>query len=310
MPEICEIVKTSQYLLTDLKGLIIVNCKVLSGKYLNKKKIKGINLIGKSSPLKIIDINSKGKFMWFELKSIKNNETIYIMNGFGMSGEWTYDKTSNSRFSIDIKHKITDKDKITLYFTDPRNFGNIEITNDINVINKKLTSLGRDLLKTNFSEAMFNTWIKEFLDRKENNKNIPIYEVLMHQEKNKGIGSGLGNYLTPEILYMAKISPLRHIGSLKKIEINRLSKAIKYILKLCYANNKIGYMVLFEDFNNKHKEGIKKKIYPNYHSRTNIKNNEFEFKVYEQKTDPLGNPVKKVEIIKDRFAHWVPAIQK
>src|SRR5690606_16237701 len=97
---------------------------------------------------------------------------------------------------------------IKLYFNDVRNFGNMEITNNIEILNNKLNSLAPDFLKEDFTNNEFHQMIVSYVH--VNNKlsqarmNKEIVKVLMDQNS---IGSGIGNYLVAEILFKAKISP-------------------------------------------------------------------------------------------------------
>ena len=277
MPEVCEIVMTSQYLMTKLKNRYITDINILSGRYTHEN-IVGKNLINKYAPLKIINVNSKGKFMWFELLNEKDNKYIYILNTFGLSGSWLFKDNPSNRIKFSIENKDKTKTYV-LYFNDPRNFGTIKITDNIIDLNTKINKLSVDLLKTEFSDDEFLDWVNNF-----KSKDKEIIKILMTQEVNKGIGSGLGNYLAPEILYHAKISPFRTISSLNNNEIINLAQSIRYILKLCYTNNKIGYMEHFKNFIEKHKLGIKSGKYPQYHKKVHINDNiEFQFSVYQKK---------------------------
>jgi formamidopyrimidine-DNA glycosylase len=307
MPEICEIVLTSQYLLSKLKNRYITSIQVLSGRYTHQK-LSGLELIKNNKPLKIINIDSKGKFMWFELES-ETGEKFYVMNTFGLTGMWEFEKGNSSRIKFQVTNNDNDK-KYNLYYTDDRNFGTIEITNDIKKLNKKLNMLAPDFLKTNFTLASFNNWIAVYMSKSKKRKTTQIVKLLSAQDVKNGIGSGLGNYLVPEILYRAKISPCREIGSLTKPEITELYKMIKYVLKLCYLSNTIGYMINLGDYIQKHKELVKKNKLPNYHPDVDIKNDNFEFLVYRQKKDKNNNPIVGDEIIKGRTTYWCPNIQK
>ena len=304
MPEVCEIVLTAHYLMTKLKNRFITDMQVLSGRYTHEN-MKGKELIDKLVPLKIINIDSKGKFLWFELFNEKLNKTIYMMNTFGLVGSWTFKEDNSNRVEFTVENK--DKSKIYhLYFRDPRNFGTLKIVDNVTELYKKIDKLAVDLLKTDFTVKQFMNWLDNY-----KYKDREIIKVLMNQEVNQGIGSGLGNYLAPEILYNAKISPFRTINSLTLDEKKNLANSVKYILKLCYFNNKIGYMVNFKNFIDKHKNGIKSGKFPDFHKNVKLGDNtEFEFSVYRQKKDPLGNDVKVDKIIKDRSTYWVPKVQK
>jgi DNA-formamidopyrimidine glycosylase len=295
MPEICEIIITVHFLLSKLKNKPINKIKVLSGRYIHQKI--DTKLFNNDTPLNIVEINSKGKFIWFKFKN--NEKIIYLLNTLGLTGAWSEEKNKSTR--IELIYSINKK----LYYNDARNFGTLTLTDDINLLNIKLNKLAPDLLKIEFT-------LKIFKERINNIKNTDkeIVKILMNQDFGKSIGSGIGNYLSAEILYKAKINPARYLSSLSEKEIKNLYNSIKYILKLCYANNKIGYMKLFPEFINKHIKKIKSAHYPNYLPEIDIKNNEFEFNVYQQKEDLYGNIVEIAKIIPGRSTFWVPKIQK
>lgn len=308
MPEGPEVTILSQFLLTKLKGRIIENIEILSGKY-KRNKIKNIDLL-KNNKYKIKDIDTKGKLMWFKLKNIKDSKYIYMTSHLGLTGEWNFENNKNDRIKITIGNEDNDK-KYTLYFNDDRNFGNIEIYDNVDEFNEKINELAPDALKTDFTDDEFIDMVNKYLKVSSKRKDQLIFKVLMNQNKKDGIISGLGNYLAPEILYDAQISPYRKIGSLTKTELQKLSHSIKYLIKLSYYNNTTGYMTNFGDFIDKHKNGIITGKYPTYHSNIKLKNNEeFQFKVYRQDTDPFGNKVEKDKTINNgRTTHWVPKVQ-
>jgi formamidopyrimidine-DNA glycosylase len=173
-----------------------------------------------------------------------------------------------------------------------RNFGTFKFTQDRNALEKKLAELTPDFLRDDFDLSPIQKY------------NSPIVKILMDQTK---VGSGLGNYLVPEILYRAKLSPHRLGSSLSNRDVENLTYWIKYITKLSYVDNHIGYMVNLED----EAETIKKK---DYHPEIKLKDKTFEFNVYRRKTDLKGNKVKAEVIIQSgknkRTTYWVPAVQK
>lgn len=298
MPEIVEVFLLTQYLQYFLKNKMIINIKILGGRY-SKSPMKGYELINKE-PLLINGIYSKGKFIWFELKE-KENE-IYILNTLGLDGGWSFIKTKNSHIEFTLEENIK------LYYCDKINFGTMEITNDISVLNKKLNKLGDDLLNS-FTEKEFRDRLY-ILTKKKHKGNIEIIKVLMNQNKD-GIGAGIGNYLSVEILYNAKISPYTTIidiyNNIQKC--NTLSKSIKYIIKLSLMTAYEGYI---DDFDPIIIDWIKKlrqsgKI--NIHPDIDINNSIFTYNVYQRKEDKNGNPIKKDKIINGRTTHWCPVIQ-
>ena len=322
MPESAEVTLTHLYLDTKLKNKWIQNISIIGGRYKRNSAIPGLNIFKKVLPLKIVCLNSCGKFMWFELED-KDHENYYILNTFGLSGRWSFEKDKNSNVLFEI---LDDKTKKTydLYFTDPRNFGTLQFTDKRKDLTDKLKKLAPDFLKTEFTEKEFYERYLTFLKKSKKRSEMPIIKILMGQQISNGLGSGLGNYLAPEILYRAKISPHRKLGDISKKEIYELLKQIKYVTKLCYLTNDTGYMVHLKEFADNRLDNVKKGIYPDYHPDIKIKKNEkFSYQVYQQKKDPLGNNVKAEIIIKSsknkkagktdketgRTTYWVPNVQ-
>ena len=251
-------------------------------------------------PLKVINIDSHGKFMWFQFENDR-----YLLNTFGLSGMWGFEKTKNSHIEFVFENNIF------VYYDDARNFGTFEYDDTQSAFNKKINKLAPDLLKTNFTKEQFVGWFNDFLSKSSRRKDMLIVKVLMNQNKTDGIGAGLGNYLVPEILYRCKISPHRKIGELTDTEIMNMAQIIKQVLKQCYIYNDTGYMEDIKDFVEQHYDGLQKGKYPDYHSEIKIaKGHKFMFFVYRQKVDFLGNKVIAEKIINNRTTYWVPTIQK
>lgn len=320
MPESAEVTLTHLYLDTKLKDKWITNIIVIGGRYKRHSGIKGFDIFSKNFPLEILKLNSWGKFMWFELEDI-NHKKYYILNTFGLSGRWSFEKDKNSNVQFEILDKETKK-TYDLYFIDPRNFGTLQFTDKKKDLADKLKKLAPDFLKTNFTEKEFYDRYMTFLKKSKKRQDMPIIKILMGQQISNGLGSGLGNYLAPEILYRAKISPHRKLKDLSKNDVYELSRQIKYVTKLCYLANDTGYMVHLKEFVNNQRYNVKKGIYPNYHPDVKIMDNEkFAYQVYQQEKDPYGNIVKAEVIIKSgkkqndtkesgRTTYWVPEVQK
>lgn len=313
MPEVVEVCLTSIWLISELKNAIISDIKVLNGRY-TRNPLPGLNLFKKASSYKIKNIESKGKFMWFDIKD-KNNKSLYILNKYGLSGEWGFQEKDHSNVEFTIK----EGDKIKkLYFTDQRNFGTLEITDKISRLNKELDKIADDFLKVPFTNDEFYSRVKNYVTT-DSRKKREVIKVLMDQSKKNGIGSGLGNYLSVSALYMAKISPYTSMEKISKSKVlsNRLSESIKYIVKLAFLTSNTGYFLDLdkgiEKFLKKLRSDISKndKHLYNFHPDIKIKKGDkFKFQVYGQEDDPFGNPVSADKIIPGRTTYWVPAVQK
>lgn len=279
MPEIAEVAITAEILKKYLLDKKLLALNYVSGRYI-KKDPSGYKKFIKNIPLTVKNIDSKGKFLWFELLDTDNN-SWYIWNTFGMSGMWSLKEPPYVRAIFSFGNVIT------AYYSDSRNFGTFKFSNSKEELDKKLSSLGTDFLKDDFSLKK----IKKY--------KIPIAKLLSDQKK---IGSGLGNYLIPEILYRAKISPHRLGTDMSKKDLKKLKYWIKYVVKLAYMDNHIGYMKNLEDETKKLKKH-------NYHPDIVLDGNTFKFLIYRQKKDPKGNKVKTDKINGERNTYWVPAVQ-
>ena len=298
MPEVSEIAVLVNYL-SNVINLNFESIEILSGKYLNKP-IKNIDKLKKNS--KLINISSKGKLLCFEF----DNDT-FLTSHLGLTGFWNYDSDENDRLTLTFSNKTK---KIILYYNDPRNFGNVEILNK-KEFNNKLNLLAMDALKYEYSFDDFQTNVTNYINKSKTRTKQPIYKVLMEQTKIKGIVSGLGNYLTPEILYDCHLSPYREIGNIKHDELKHLYYSIKYITKLSYYNNNTGYMTHFNNFIQVNKQNIDDGIFQNYHPDIKIGNSEeFKFKVYKQKQTPNGSTVQIDKQPNGRSLYWSPNEQK
>ena len=305
MPELCEVVLTAQYLSTKIINKYITNLKILKGKYTHKELI-GKDLLSKKT--KILNIDTKGKFMWFTLQNEETNKTFYMMNWFGLTGEWSFKTGASDRIVLDIEN---DDGKIyKLYYSDQRNFGILQFA-DLITLNKKINTLAPDYLKSNFTVNQFYDWFKQFLDKYPNKSDMKIVELLLEQDKDKGIGSGVGNYLSAEILYRAKISPYRLLKDMSVNDIKTLGETTARVVKMCYMTNITGYMKKMADFVEIHKEKVESGYFPDYHPDIPINSLEdFEFLVYQQKKDKFGNEVQADNIAVGRTTYWVKEVQK
>lgn len=316
MPEVVEVCITGQYLNHKLKNKSINNVSILGGRY-KRHTLHGLDYFKKNLPMKIKKIDTKGKFMWFELET-KDGNDFYILNTYGLEGMWGFEeyKHSNVKFIVD---------NYNLYFTDQRNFGTLEMTSDKEKLLDKLEKLGPDFLKTLFTNNEFIKRVENYLKLGDDSGKISkprankeIVKVLMDQTAKSGLGSGLGNYLVVEILYDAKISPRRKVGNLynDKLALRRLAKSIRYIVKLAYLSTDVGYMEHLDKGLMRWLERLRKNIEEdknheyNFHPTVNIGKKKFEFQVYRQKEDPYGNKVTGDKIISGRTTYWVKSIQQ
>jgi len=311
MPEVVEVCLTALWLNKKLKGKWITDMNIISGRY-KRNPLKGKATFIKNNPFKIVKVDSKGKFLWFELEIDKKK--YYILNRFGLTGEWSFIDNVHSRIRFQIDNKSF------VYFNDMRNFGTIQITDNIEDLNYELEKMAPDLLKESFTNQQFYNRIKYYITNSADNlimvrANQPIIKILMDQTI---LGSGLGNYLSVEVLHSCKISPYKKLKEFynDKTLSDRLAEAIKYTVKLSFLTAEIGYLEHLDQSMSSFIKQLRNDIKLNRNHKYNFhkdvklkRGDKFAFQVYGQNKDPLGNPIKKDKIIVGRTTYWSPKVQ-
>jgi len=272
MPEGPEVKRTVDKL-KKFQNKILTQVIINSGRYL-KKMFKKQEEFMSDLPLKIMEINCKGKFIYWKFD---NNKVLF--NTLGMSGTWT---TSKKEKHNNLTFIINNKE---LYFNDYRNFGTLMYQTEKELENK-LKSLGVDIIQDFKNYNLF----RKNIERKRNDALIGI--TLLDQK----IVSGCGNYLRAEVLYHSKISPYREIKNLKEKEIENLWEKLTKIAWIFYDINKGITSKVFT------KSDYLVKLYyqKNYQTYGYYTN----FYIYDKEKDKLGNKVLK-EKLGSRTIHWV-----
>lgn len=311
MPEIVEIRKYADFIKNKIKNTKLKDIKILKGRYKTHGPFDKYSELIKQLPLKIIDVKTKGKFLYIMLEN-----DYYIFSTLGLHGGWLYNESKNkitpkyinenkmkfkfntmleyvNEENIDAYHKvalnnlnvqfITDNGSM-IYF-DSLSFGTLKVINDINELTFKLNSIGPDIMD---KLTTYDVFIERLLLDKNLNKKIGI--VLMDQK----IISGIGNYLRADILWLSKISPFRKVKDLSNLEIKKIYNNVK--------------MLTWSDYNKL--KGIKLN-YIKSDSKTPLDYN-LDFFAYNNDYDIYENKIVKellYEGSQKRFIYWSPKIQ-
>lgn len=285
MPEGPELARSRDRLKSILEGRAIINAYCgRSGRY-HDTPPKGfdafIDGIQQKGAPRVKEVGVKGKFMWWRLNFPCEHENWYAWITYGMSGQWLVQEDKHVAFAIyhnESGQAIHPFD--ALYFVDPRHFGTIQFVRGDNKHQRKLDSLGPDMLNDPPDFA-------GFLARLHRRESKTIAEALMDQT----VVSGVGNYIKAEALYLAELSPHRRVGDLKMSEVKRLREQVINVMRASYNN-----------------DGATIRSYLNVDgTKGGMKTR---FLVYGNQTDPLGNPVVREETKDGRTTHWVPAVQR
>jgi formamidopyrimidine-DNA glycosylase len=301
MPEIVEVKKYCDLIKKYCINKKVKSIKILNGRYKLHGKFDGYTEFNKELPLKLVDVNSKGKFIYF---TFEKDFTLYCT--LGLSGGWTYKKKDSNTYKFpEVMEFLNVKDideyrdksllhlnieftfeKGTLFFFDTLSYGTISVSNDVNKLDKKLSSLGPDIMDEDLTYEIFYEQIM-----KKVNLNKKIGNVLVNQK----IISGVGNYLRADILWVAKISPHRLVKKLEPIEIKQIFQAARDLTWGDYDLKEAKKLKIIS----------KKPILPHNFKR--------DFFVYYEDEDVNGNKIKKEELYEGsqkRMIYWVPTVQK
>lgn len=162
---------------------------------------------------KIRDIQRKGKYLIFNLSSLK--EMVIHLR---LTGQLIYrDKPAKEKFTKLIFYF---SEGGLLYLNDRRGFAEVYLVPQRNyeLINS-LKNLGIDPLSEEFSCEVFERIVKS--------STVNIKSILMDQEKIAGVGNIYAN----EALFLSRINPKRPGNSLTSGEIQELYRTLLSVLK-------------------------------------------------------------------------------
>lgn len=219
MPEAAETRLTVDFLNRSLQNRKITEWVFTGGGYTDESP-EGYDEFDAALPLTVLEVDCKGKFIYFTLIDDDENE-YYIFHSLRMTGRWQKIHDEYCKWFVEIDNGQT------LWFRDPRSFATVKFSTSREELDEKLDSLGPDIMKPEFTLPLFKSLAKKYAARN-------ICSFLMDQS----VISGCGNYIKAESLYDAKISPLRKIGNLSENEVEILYQALTVIPRISY--NKSG----------------------------------------------------------------------
>ena len=224
--------------------------------------------------LSIDSIDVKGKFMWWSIGPWK------LWCTYGMTGQWSRRPADKNTALVVWVDDCEGGNLTSVNFHDPRRFGTIKLVRSEKLHQKKLASLGADILEsTSLSPEIF-------AERILMKTNRTICEALMDQSA----VSGIGNYLRAEILFACKINPWQNVVDI----------SAKNYVDLCESSKKISQQS-YES------QGATIKTYRSVDGSTG--RTQFMFKVYAQKLCPSGHEISRKNDSTGRMMHWCPICQ-
>ena len=207
MPELPE-VETSVRGISSLSGKKIQQIKVHIPKL--RWPIKENDFLDLEDR-KIVSIYRRAKYIIF------NCEEKFLVLHLGMTGTLRIIPTKSNEYKKhDHVELIFKKNK--LIFNDPRRFGSIHITNNINE-HFLIKNLGVEPLDEVFNEDYLYTKIKK--------SNASIKSLIMNQK----IVVGIGNIYANEVLFLSRINPRKKGKYITRKNASEITKHSKSILR-------------------------------------------------------------------------------
>lgn len=208
MPELPEVETVIRSLEKRIKNKKIVDVDIRYKKIINSSPKHFINTI-KGHSFK--EFKRRGKYLLFYLDNIilvshLRMEGKYLL----VNGDVKVDKHTHVIFYLN--------DNTELRYLDTRKFGRF----DLYPLDTDLDSF-KNLGPEPFSNSFNLNYVKNYIL----NKSIPIKQLLLDQN----FVAGVGNIYADEILYRAKVNPLKKSYKLKDDEIKRIILSTRVILK-------------------------------------------------------------------------------
>ena len=279
MPEGPEVTRVASQVNSIVSNSFLDSIELISGRYTKKAPDMFFELdeaLSKGSLL-VKGVFNKGKFIWWELE-----HNWFIFSTLGMSGRYSLESSKHSRVSFNVTKAFSKyTESLPIYYEDIRNFGTIKIVNDRNILNKKLDSIGPDMLN---NPCTFETFLQ--IARKHNSKSI--VKFLMEQK----YISGVGNIYKSESLFLSKISPLNKVEDISDKELLTLYKSIIQVLKESYRTG-----------------GSTIQTYKDVYGSSGAYTTSKRLMVYNQRTDVYGNPIQRITLDDKRTTFFSAAVQ-
>lgn len=215
MPELPEVQTVINYLKEN-----IINEKIIDFQIKNEKFLKNADVIDFKKVVvgnKIKDIQRIGKYLIFVLSN-----KWFLVSHLRMEGKYYVDHEIKNRKHDYLMFKLTNNKY--LIYNDSRQFGTFHISKDLESL-KEIKKIAIDPLDDKFDTNFL------FDKTSKSKKNIKTFLL------DQNIVSGIGNIYASEILFGAKISPLRKANELSKKEVSLIVDQSKLILKKAIKYN-------------------------------------------------------------------------
>lgn len=231
MPELPEVETVRSGLKNLLLGYRIRGVQELHPRV---RKWTSLAPLGELEGATIMDINRRGKFLWFVL-----DRSEVLVAHLGMSGQFLLKlsdrpgpKHPRAVFQLQKGRKVEE-----LIFNDQRTFGWLSVESTVDDIPTSALHIARDPFDKNFvrSDA-----IKEYSKR-----NMKIKSALLNQE----IMSGVGNIYADESLWRARVHPEVPARDLSKRKLDLIIESATGVMSEAIAKGGTSFDDLYVNVN-------------------------------------------------------------
>ena len=195
-----------------MKGSI-TNWVFSGGKY-TEEDPSGFFSFSRSLPLTVKEIGCKGMLIYFILE--RDGDVQYIIHD-KCDGRWQLTYDPYCVWFVELNNGVT------LWYSCDSGTESLVFTDDREVVNRAIRRLGPSIMTREFT-------LNGLRDSVARNSNTTVASFITDQT----IVSGCGPYLASEVLYYAKISPLRRVGTLGTAEIETLYEGLRVVPRLAY----------------------------------------------------------------------------
>ena len=243
-------------------------------------------------------VGARGKLLYFqfEFPTSKEDEIRYLSSNLGMSGGWSWTlPEKNVKCWLAFETPEGDSYRV-VYYSDQRNFGLMDFYASPSDFDTRIkSSVGFDLLDhalylecwsirpCSSDDHVWTRWCERLTSSKVARRPICV-QLLTHQKE----FAGIGNYLKCEILYRARVSPFRTLGSLSPEEVESIYRH-----------------ALIEIVESYRKGGLSFKSYRTVSGQKGV----YVPQVYKRSITVDGEPVVHTRTKDGRNTYWVPALQ-
>jgi formamidopyrimidine-DNA glycosylase len=232
MPEGPEVFGISKVIRQYIRNKYFRLIEVSNGKY-TRKPIPGIGYLEPKLPLKVLDFKCKGKFSWWEFE----NTEVTLSITYGLEGHLMLYPNKYHRVTFNFSSTPEEEIDQQVFFNDQVSYGNITIYPTRAELNKKLRTIGVDLIQDKITKDEF---IRICRSPRMGKKNI--CEFLMCQK----YVSGVGNYIKSDSLFLGNIDPRKNLEDITEQQLgdylDMLKIYIKYHAEIRYYNYSVALL--------------------------------------------------------------------